>query len=106
LIVSPTYSTHHINGSIIYTDHWGNVITNISLELFNRISAGRRVEIRLKRPSNTIRKIFRSYSEVNDGDLIAIFNSVHHLEIAINKGSASRYCGLEVGDQVLVEFFD
>ncbi|MCX7769034.1 MAG: SAM-dependent chlorinase/fluorinase [Flavobacteriales bacterium] len=103
-IVAPTYTQDQIVGSVIYTDHWGNAITNIHRELYNRISLDRQPEIVLKRPAHTIRRISRSYSEVNDGELVALFNSVQHLEIAICRGSARQYCGLEVGDQVRIFF--
>ncbi|MCS6979997.1 MAG: SAM-dependent chlorinase/fluorinase [Flavobacteriales bacterium] len=105
LLVAPTFGPDHIQGAVLYTDPWGNACTNITKDLFQRVGAGRPMEILLKRPSNTLRRIHRSYAEVPDGELLALFNSVNHLEIAIHRGSARQYCGLEPGDQVRIQFF-
>lgn len=106
LIIAPSYTQDQISGAVIYVDRWGNACTNISRELYQRVSRGRSMEILLKRPSNTIRKISATYAEVNEGELLALFNSVNHLEIAIHHGSARQYCGLEPGDRVQIQFFE
>jgi S-adenosylmethionine hydrolase len=106
LIIAPTYTQDRIHGAVVYTDRWGNACTNISRELFQHVCAGRSLEIILKRPSNVIRRISSTYADVNDGELLALFNAVNHLEIAIRHGSARQYCGLEPGDRVQIQFYD
>ncbi len=99
-----------IRGQIIYTDAYGNIITNINERLFREVGRGRKFIIRFK--NYEIKHISKTYSEVPDGDKLAIFNSTGHLEIAINRGvvgvggSAAQLLGLRLNEVVLIEFFD
>jgi hypothetical protein len=103
---------------VIYIDHFGNVVTNISKKQFLEVAKGRPYEINFKR--QTIKTIFSKYSDVGnsekyplkyyEGVKLAIFNEVGFLEIAIfrsnpdNVGSASSLLGLNYRDVVVIEF--
>jgi len=108
-----------IIGGVIYTDNYGNVITNITKKLFNTVGKGRNFTITAKR--NYFKKIYKSYNEIvdysipiekrnYDGEKLAIFNSANFLEIAIyrsnleNVGGASSLLGLNYRDTVTIEF--
>ena len=98
-----------LNGQVIYIDHYGNVISNITEKFFRESVAGKTFEINLPR-RKSIKALHKSYSEVSEGEMIAIFNSAGHLEVAINKGDsnvangASGLLGIKVKDRISIEF--
>jgi S-adenosyl-L-methionine hydrolase (adenosine-forming) len=99
-----------IRGTVIYVDVYGNLITNISEELFKIIGKGEPFTIFFKNRSYFIDKISGSYNEVHQGDRVAVFNSSGLLEIAINQGvpgnggGASELFGMRLNDVVRIEF--
>ena len=110
--------TNQIKGNVIYIDNYGNVVTNISKKLFDKVGKGRRFNIRAR--TATFTEIFSTYSEAinfdteminrEDGKKLAIFNSGEYIELAIYKsnpstvGSASTLFGLEYRDTVTINF--
>ncbi|MDP4273524.1 MAG: SAM-dependent chlorinase/fluorinase [Bacteroidota bacterium] len=95
-----------ISGSVIYIDSFQNAITNINLDLFNRIAKGRAFEIIVQSNHYKINKINKHYYETAVGEMLAIFNSAHLLEIAINNGNAAELLNLDTNSTVRVRFFD
>ena len=85
-------------GEIIRTDHFGNLVTNISgKELTNFLqSASPRIEA----GKLVIRKLNRIYADCEEGESLALINSSGLLEIAVNLGRASEYIGLNNGEIV------
>ncbi len=115
----------YIRGHAIYIDHFGNVVTNISKELFQKVGNGRNFEIVIndlgfKQAKGTIKTIYKRYSDINkvsgyslknyEGQKLAIFNESGFLEIAIFRsnparfGSANSLLGLHYSDTVTIEF--
>lgn len=99
-----TIEQNSITGSIIYVDSYGNVITNITRELFNRVGKQHMFEIFVQSKHYTLNKISQAYNTVPHGELVAVFNSVNLLEIAINKGNASRLLNLNLNSSIRIEF--
>lgn len=109
---------NQIKGNVIYIDNYGNVVTNISKKLFDKVGKGRNFTMRARTASFT--EIFSTYSEAinfdteminrEDGKKLAIFNSGGYIELAIYKsnpstvGSASTLFGLEYRDTVTINF--
>tara|TARA_B100000401_G_C52808714_1_gene722460 strand:- start:265 stop:1059 length:795 start_codon:yes stop_codon:yes gene_type:complete len=99
-----------IKGTVTYIDTYGNVITNITKELFNEIGKNRDFKIFLTRSGYSINKIHKSYGEVPEGERTALFSSSGFLEIAINKGvagsggGANQLFGLKINDTITIEF--
>jgi len=107
-----------IKGYIIYTDHLGNVVTNISKKMFLETGKGRPYEISFK--GQSIKTILPKYSDIvvsdkytwkdYEGEKLAIFNEAGFLEIAIFRsnpdtvGSASSLLGLQYRDLITIEF--
>ncbi|RXR18445.1 hypothetical protein EQG63_09265 [Flavobacterium amnicola] len=107
-----------IKGNIIYVDHFGNCVTNISQEMFYNIGKDRTFEIKFG--TKTIKKIHQSYSDFvvrenytlkdYEGEKLALFNEAGFLEIAIYKsnpntvGSANSLLGLKYRDVISVQF--
>lgn len=109
---------NQIKGNVIYIDHLGNVVTNISKKLFLEMGKGRPYEVKFK--NQTIKTILPKYSDIGisekyplkdyEGQKLAIFNEAGFLEIAIFRsnpetvGSASSLLGLNYRDVVTIEF--
>ncbi|NIJ44228.1 hypothetical protein FHR24_000667 [Wenyingzhuangia heitensis] len=114
-----TISENKILGSVIYIDNYGNVITNITKELFNTVGKGRDCVISVGR--YTFKKVHSKYSDIVNFELpthqrnapgtkMALFNSGNYLEIAIYKsnlqtvGGASTLLGLDYRSSISIEF--
>jgi S-adenosylmethionine hydrolase len=83
-----------ITGSVIYIDSFRNAITNITRDLFERIGEGRTFEIYPQSNHYIITRLNNYYHETAPGEILALFNSVDLLEIAINKGNAADLLNL------------
>lgn len=108
-----------INGSVIYIDNYGNVISNISRKHFESYRKGRDFEVWAR--NHRFTRVHEKYSDVinfnlekskrnADGERLAIFNSSGLLEIAVYKsnletvGGASSLLGLNYRDSITVKF--
>ena len=91
-----------ISGSVLWCDHFGNLITNISAELIRRHGGGRPCTIRVG--SERIEGLARTYADVPDGAVLAMIGSFGMLEIAVRLGSAVERLGANPGMSVVVAF--
>lgn len=95
-----------INGSVIYIDSFRNAITNISKELFDRIGKKRQFEIFVQSNHYKITRINKYYHETSPGEILALFNSVGLLEIAISNGNAADLLNLSSNSVIRIKFID
>jgi S-adenosylmethionine hydrolase len=107
-----------IKGYVVYIDHFGNVVTNISKKQFLEVAKGRPYEIQFK--NKAVKTILPNYSAIAssakyplknyEGERLAIFNEAGYLEIAIFKsnpskfGSANSLLGLNYRDVINIVF--
>ena len=106
-----------IKGYVVYIDHFGNCVTNISKKLVKDAAKGREFEVTFS--NKTIRGINKGYSYFTtrkatlkdyEGEKLAIFNEAGFLEIAIYRsnpstvGTARSLLGLKFRDVVNVVF--
>lgn len=82
----PVVSGDVIRGVVIYINQYENVITNITRDLVEKTGKGRPYIVEFR--GETIKKIRNSYQEVPIGEMVALYGSSGHLEIAINQGNA------------------
>lgn len=94
-----------IKGHVSYIDSFGNVISNISKDLFNQVQRGRNFILFFKR-NETIEKMSWHYNEVSEGEKLCLFGISNYLEIAINKGHASNLLGLNQDETIMIKFRD
>ncbi|WP_326987130.1 SAM hydrolase/SAM-dependent halogenase family protein [Chryseobacterium sp. MP_3.2] len=114
----PVYneSEKMIMGEIMYIDNFGNVVSNISKNFFEKNSADFESFL-VKFRNLALSKIYNRYTEfIHDwskeheyhGKSAAIFNSEGLLELTIYKGNsqngAKTLFGLQVGEHIYVEF--
>ena len=107
-----------LKGYVVYIDHFGNVVTNISKKQFLEVAKGRPYEIVLK--TKNIKTILPNYSAIAisdkyeiknyEGEKLALFNEAGFLEIAIFRsnpskvGSANSLLGLNYRDVITIKF--
>ncbi len=110
LLTQATVEENLIKGSVMYVDSYGNLITNISSELFNVVGKNNPFTIMMSNKDYYIDIISSSYNEVPAGERLALFNENDLLEIAINRGAnmgtggAEKLMGIRKGDVIRIEF--
>ena len=102
ILFKPVIDENVIKGHVIYIDNYENIITNIQADLFREMAKGRKFTIMFR--SHEIKKISQSYTDVPPGEIVALFDSAGHLEIAMNQGNAAGLLGLDYKDMVRIEF--
>jgi len=111
-----------IIGNVIYIDHFGNVVTNISRSFFEEIAKDRKYKILLRQKDFSITDINIIYEHYNEvvqdfskevqafGRTLCLFNSANFLEVTLYKsnpvisGGANKLMGLKKGDTITIEF--
>ncbi len=101
--LQPVIGPARIQGTIVYQDRYGNLITNISKSLFLQVGQERSFRLFFKR-HDPIHSLHTHYREAPVGEPLCLFNAGGMLEIAINMGDASRLLGLGVDDPVQIDF--
>ncbi len=104
--IIPAVDENIITGSIIYIDSYKNAITNISKDLFYEVGKNKKFDILIKSNNNKISKINKTYNETPIGELLAIFNSLNLLEIAMNKGKICELLNFNINATVRIKFYD
>jgi len=87
-------------GRILFSDSFGNLITNISRQEYGRLVKGRPLQIKGK--GWRIEWVHRTYSQGEPGQPMALFGSAGLLELSINRGNAKKTLGLKPGDLLTV----
>lgn len=96
----PKHEGNEIIGCILYEDRFGNLITNIPVETFERF--------RKKRPGADLRLVAKgaeipfqkSYSSAKKGELLFLRGSLGLLEIAAREYPAAKELRINVGNRV------
>jgi len=102
MLFNPVIDKNVIKGHVIYIDSYENIITNITESFFKEMAAGRKFSILFR--TYEITRISSSYTDVPAGEILALFDSNNHLEIAMNQGNAAGLLGLNYKDLVRIEF--
>ena len=102
----PVRKEGEIIGSIIYTDKFGNLITNIPRSMLNKLmkEAGKKGkgELALLTKNKKIITFRENYSQGRRGELFYLIGSLNFVEIAAREASASRKLKAKVGDKVKI----
>ena len=89
-----------IRGIVFHIDSFGNIITNIPEVLFRQSVGEGRYSIIAG--EETIKAVKDSYSEVDDGEVLAIFGSSGYLEIAVRNQNGQERLRLNKGDEIRI----
>lgn len=92
---------HRITGRVIHIDRFGNIQTSITSGNLSHYQPSSFSGISIR--SQTIDTIASTYSDKQEGELVAVIDSSGHLEIAVNRGSAAEKIQCAIGDPVTVQ---
>ena len=87
-------------GEVLRVDRFGNLITNVGRDMFDRFSEG--VPVTVAAGGHTIQGVVQTYADAAAGAVCALFGSSERLEIAVQGGSAVRALGLYAGSAVTI----
>ena len=96
----PKMNENHIDGRIVYVDHFGNCVSNIRACDLEGLCEPLSISV----GGFVIGELTTSYSGAAVGDSLAVINSLDRLEIAINQGNAHEDMNITVGTPVRVSF--
>lgn len=111
--------TNKITGKVIYEDSYGNLVTNIHRSDYEVVANGREFAIRVKNYRiNRINEYYADFKTVDRaalkeraGELLALFNDVNLLTIALFYSKPDMYGGtprqlmnLQLNDTIVIEF--
>lgn len=95
--VLPLIGPNYLEGNVLFIDQFQNLVINITQKTFEEVRKGRSFKIIFKR-NEVIYKISSNYSDVQEGEKLALFNTAGYLEIAVNKGKGASLFGLQTQD--------
>ena len=92
----------NILGHVAFVDHFGNLITNITKNVFEDLTENKAYTIHFS--SEKIRRLHTEYAQAEPGECFVLFNSLGLLEIGIYRGNASSLLGLQADSPVNIIF--
>jgi len=99
-IPDPALDGEALLGEVIWVDHFGNLVTNISQESLGEFALGGIVELEIK--GERIRGLKTSYEQGQEGEVIALWGSAGFLEISLKGESLNRIRGWGRGEPVRI----
>jgi hypothetical protein len=100
-IPKPKQADGVAKGVVMRIDGFGNLITNFRAEDLP-VDAQEKGEVQLQVGTQAITRLVDTFARGNAGEAVAIIGSNGYLEIAVNKGSASKTLGLGRGTPVVL----
>jgi S-adenosylmethionine hydrolase len=88
-------------GTILKVDHFGNLITNLDSETWQRLASE---PFEMQVGEILVSGMASNYAEMQRGGLFVIAGSAGFLEVSLNRGSAAKTAGAGPGDTVEVRF--
>ena len=86
-------------GHVIHIDHFGNLVTDIQIELVHGMDPS---EMVFSVREHQILGLKQTFSDVASGQVLALVGSAGHIEIAVRDGNAARDLGVHVGEEVVL----
>ncbi len=77
-----------IRGRVVYADHFGNLVSNISRDVFEKVTAGK--QFRIVAGGSEIERVVTHYGEAGEQEVVALFGSSGWLELSIKNGSCQK----------------
>ena len=96
--LEPKVEAGVIKARVVYADHFGNLISNISKDLFSRLVADKSFNISVG--GEMIQKLSLSYADVRDGEVLALFGSSQWLEISVKNGNCQKELDIKKGAEI------
>lgn len=93
-----------LQGWVVQIDHFGNCITNITRGIYQASDARRKPKCYVG--TSILEGLATTYDEAPAGEPVLLFGSSGHLEVAINRGNASKLLSIRKGDPINIVFSD
>ena len=103
-IARVVYDENSIVGKVLYIDSFGNAVSNIEKIVFDRVHKARPFTIFVQGPHIKIKNISRGYYQGIPGGLMALFNSLGLLEVAIYMDSLAKVESIVPGSEIRIKF--
>lgn len=97
---SPSITENEIHGEVIWIDHFGNLITDITPDEFKNSFTDSSV---ITVNNVKINRISKYFSEKKIGEPLAYIGSSGRLEIAIRNGNAAENMNIKPGQKVILQ---
>jgi len=98
--LEPKASEGAVKGRVVYVDRFGNLISNISRDLFVRWRADKSFEITVGK--RVLHRLSSSYADAGDDEIVVLFGSSGWLEISVKNGNCRKELGLHKGAEVTI----
>jgi hypothetical protein len=98
-VPQPEVAEHHVSGTVLAVDRFGNVATNLRREHLG--AAGQTVEVRVG-SSGYHAVVGDTFADVREGEVLVYEDSYGMVTLAVNSGDAARLTGAMVGDSLRV----
>ena len=89
-----------IAGEVLRVDRFGNLVSNIDRDTFDRFTTGG--SIRIDVAQQEIGRLVETYTDIRDDEVCALFGSTDYLEFAANSTSAAERLAVARGAPVVV----
>jgi S-adenosylmethionine hydrolase len=99
-VPEPVVTGQEIVAEVLRVDRFGNLVSNIDRQTFERFTRAGRIEI--VAGTEPVGAVVATYADAPPLALCALFGSSEQLEIAVNGGSASERLGLARGARIAV----
>ncbi len=99
-LLKPICSPGSVRGTIVNIDHFGNATTNINRKIFEDFIGEKRFTVLANVGQSKV--ISKTYSEIEEGEMVCLFNAAGYLEVAMNKGKAESLMGLKIDMPVMI----
>jgi S-adenosylmethionine hydrolase len=103
-IPTPQIEDGRISGVVLRIDRFGNLVTNIDRRAVE--AAARAGTMEVSAGGHTVGRLVATYSDIQPGEVCALFGSTDHLELAANSESAADRLQLARGAAVEVKRTD
>ena len=103
-IPMPQIEDGRISGVVLRIDRFGNLVTNIDRRAVE--AAARAGTMEVSAGGHTVGRLVATYSDIQPGEVCALFGSTDHLELAANSESAADRLQLARGAAVEVKRTD
>jgi len=90
-----------LKGVVLKVDSFGNLMTNFRAEDLPA-EASEKGEVKLQDGAHPVNRLVSTFASGNAGEAVAFLGSSGYLEIAVNKGNASKNLGIGRGAPVLL----
>ncbi len=100
----PSFSKNILIGMVIYNDVYGNAVTNISRNYFEKCAADRNYVIYPGTRHEHISHIYNYYPVLEAAQLFAVFNTLNLLELGIYENDISSLFNLKPRTNITIEF--